>query len=93
MSREEKRNYMQELVQQWHQSGVSQTEFAQSNGINLFTLQYWIDKIRQQQTDTSAFIQLSDPTGINICLRYPNGVELLLPVHTPVSLIKGLANL
>ncbi len=93
MNKEEKRQKMSTLVEQWQQSGMSQIAFARSNNIKLFTLRYWINKIRQQQEESSAFIQLNEPTGTSIILRYPNGVELLLPVHTSASLIKGLVNL
>lgn len=94
MSREEKSSLMLSLVEQWQQSGQSQVEFAGNNNINLFTLRYWINKNRGVSGGgSSPFIQLSDPVGSPICLRYPNGVELLLPVHTPVKLIKGLVHL
>ena len=93
MSREEKSNLMLSLVERWQQSGQSQVEFAGNNNIKLFTLRYWINKSRQSRNDGEPFIQLTDPVGSPVCLRYPNGVELLLPVHTPVSLIKGLIQL
>ena len=83
---------MLSLVEQWQQSGQSQVEFAGNNNINLFTLRYWINKNRRVGQGGS-FIQISDPVGAPICLRYPNGVELLLPVHTPAQLLKGLVQL
>lgn len=93
MSREEKSSLMLSLVEHWKQSGLSQIEFASNNNIKLFTLRYWINKSRQVGDTGSSFIQLNNPTGAPICLTYPNGVELLLPVHTPLNLIKGLVNL
>jgi len=93
MNKEEKRGQMLSLVEQWQQSGMSQVAFARANNIKLFTLRYWINKSRQQQEKSSAFIQLSEPAGVGIILRYPNGVELLLPVQTSASLLKGLVNL
>ena len=93
MSREEKSNLMLSLVDGWQKSGQSQVEFASNNNIKLFTLRYWINKSRQMIDAGSSFIQLTDPVGSPVCLRYPDGVELLLPVHTPVNLIKGLIQL
>ena len=90
MSREEKSGLMLSLVEQWQQSGQSQAGFSRANNINVFTLRYWIDKSRHVVDGSSSFIQLNSTGGTPICLRYPNGVELLLPVQTPVSLIKGL---
>lgn len=92
MNKEEKRRQMLSLAGQWQQSGKSQVAFARENNIKLFTLRYWIKK-RRQQEDPSAFIQLNEPTGTGIILRYPNGVELMLPIQTPANLIKGLVNL
>ncbi|RLD22577.1 MAG: hypothetical protein DRI54_08315 [Bacteroidetes bacterium] len=93
MSREEKSNMMLSLVEQWQQSGQSQSGFARENNINVFTLRYWIDKSRQENDGGSSFIQINASGGTPVCLRYPNGVELLLPVNTPVVFIKGLIQL
>lgn len=84
---------MLSLVEQWQQSGQSQVEFASNNNIKLFTLRYWINKSRQTSNGEGSFIQLTGTLGTDICLRYPNGVELLLPVHTPINLIKGLVHI
>ena len=83
---------MLSLVDRWQQSGLSQAEFASNNDINAFTLRYWINKSRRKDDGGSSFIQINDPIGAPVCLRYPNGVELLLPVHTPVHMIKGLVH-
>jgi hypothetical protein len=90
MSREEKSNMMISLAQQWQQSGQSQVAFARENNINVFTLRYWIDKSRHEVQGSSSFIQINAPGGAPVCLRYPNGVELLLPVNIPVGFIKDL---
>ncbi len=93
MSKNKKRSEMFSIVEQWQQSGMSQKAFSRANGINIYTLRYWISQSRQRQNESSGFVQLNEPSVADICLRYPNGVELLLPVHTPMSLIKGLINL
>jgi hypothetical protein len=90
MSRKEKQNQMLAIIEQWQQSGMSQTLYSQTHGIKLCTLKYWINKSRQLKTGHQDFIQLSNPVGSGLCLRYPNGVELLLPLQTPVSMLKGL---
>ncbi len=87
---------MLDLVGQWEESGLSQKAFAAEEGINVHTFQYWITKKRRMADglDTNrqqgGFLEL--PTGMNhaICLKYPNGVEIHLPVGTPLALIKGL---
>ena len=91
MSRKEKQNQMLAIVDQWQQSGLNQTLYSKTHGIKLCTLKYWINKSRQLKTGHSQdFIQLSSPVSSGLCLRYPNGVELLLPVQTPLSMLKGL---
>ena len=91
MSRKEKQTQMLAIVQQWQQSGMNQTLFSKTKGIKLCTLKYWIDKSRQLSSGQNHdFIQLTTPSGSGLCLRYPNGVELCLPVQTPVSMILGL---
>ena len=84
MSKNEKRSEMFSIVRQLEESGMSQRAFSRVNGIS---------QTRQQQKLSSGFVQLNESAIADICLRYPNGVELLLSVHTPISLIKGLINL
>jgi len=80
------------LVEQWQQSGMSQTEFAKVHDITLVKLRYWICRWRQNDNSTSGFIQLNGYSGQDISIRFPNGVELMLPAHAPVGLIKSLIN-
>ena len=84
---------MLSLIEQWKQSNSSQKEFARTHNIKFNTFKYWISKSRQLTKDDSAFIELNNPVGAAVCLRYPNGVELLFPVHTPINIIKGLIQL
>lgn len=92
MTRQDKRAGMLKLVEQWQQSGLSQGEFARIQNMTLVKLRYWIGRWRQSSNDTSGFIQLSGCSGQDISIRYPNGVELMLPARTPVGYIKSLIN-
>ncbi len=78
------------MVAEYRDGSLGQQEFATSKGINLFTLRYWINKSRQRADKGTGFIQLDKAVGADICLRYPNGVELLLPAHTPLEVLQGL---
>jgi hypothetical protein len=84
------REKMQLLVSQWQESGISQSEFARRNGLPLHCFHYWISKLRKAEDNTAAFIPLTGITSAQICLHYPNGVELLLPPQTPLSMLNGL---
>lgn len=97
MGRSAKRKVMIMLVKQWQGSGLSQREFAQKNNIPFSQIKYWINKYRTDKVSVeseSSFIQLKGFTETsNMCIRYPNGVELSLPEQTPVTIIKSLINI
>jgi hypothetical protein len=90
MSRTENKEYMLNLVQQFHESGISQAEFSKSKGIHLLKFRYWLQKSKEYQVKESPFVELTGQISQNISLRYPNGVMINLPSQTPVELIKSL---
>ena len=81
---------MQTLVSQWKESGLSQATFAAQHKLTLVKFRYWINKLKPEVDNDSAFIQISGFGTQGISLRYPNGVELMLPVQTPVGVIRAL---
>lgn len=94
MRDKERHQQMESFIGQWKQSGQSQRAFAQANKINYYTFRYWIEKLYHKEPG-SGFVQLNNvakDSGM-ICLRYPNGVELLLPAQTNLSFLKGLIKL
>jgi len=94
MENQERYRQMEQMVSEWQQSGQSQRTFAQQHKINYYTFRYWIEKLVKKQGN-DGFIQINnkEATEAAICLRYPNGVELILPRHTSVDTIKGLVKL
>jgi len=84
------REKMQLLVSRWRDSGFSQAEFARKNELKLHAFRYWISKLREEDDNAPAFIALDGFATVQISLHYPNGVELILPAQTPVSVLKGL---
>jgi len=92
MTQDDKRTMMFTLVEQWQQSGLSQTEFARVQNIRCRKLQYWIRKHGQNEIKETGFIQLNGLSASGISIRYPNGVEMLLPSHTPAGYLKILVN-
>ena len=82
------------LVTEWQASGLSQREFAGMHNLSDRILVYWISKQKGRSDDTrSSFIQLVDEVSSGIHIRYPHGVEITLPTHTPVGIIKALIQL
>lgn len=93
MTFQDKRSQMTAMVEQWRQSGLSQAGFAQVQNIKLAKLRYWIHKQRQDDTPGSGFIQLNGLPSSGISIRYPNGVELILPAQAPAGYLKMLINI
>jgi len=91
MTKQETKSMMLSLVDQWRQSGMSQSALARLQNITLFKLRYWIHK-HQQIEQGSGFIQLNEFSHQGIIIRYPNGVELSLPAQTPATVVKSLIN-
>jgi len=90
MSLREKRNQMAALVSDWQTSGMSQREYAGLHNIRHRTLSYWISKQRQMNDSQSAFIQIQGTFSQDIRIRYPHGVEVILPAQTPAGLLRVL---
>lgn len=101
MQRENKRTMMFKLIEQWRQSGMSQIKFAKSKNIKLRKFCYWIKRYKQSQQDQqepvqqaqsndTGFIELSGISSQNILIRYPNGVEISIPVQLPADYVRTL---
>lgn len=87
MDNTERKEQMREFVDQWQASGQSQKKFATENNLNLHTFKYWIYKFRQDDQSPEGFIRLDTIAASEITLRYPNGVELMLPISTPATVL------
>lgn len=90
MTSSEKRESMYELVHQWKNSGLSQAKYAAQHSLTLVKFRYWIKKLKEPTDNEPGFVQLNGFSSQGISLRYPNGVELLLPSQTPVNVLKDL---
>lgn len=84
---------MFELIEQWKRSGETIKDFVAYQGIALSKFQYWHKKYREQKESTVGFIQMRSQGLTDLRLRYPNGVELLLPVGVPSAMIAELIQL
>ncbi len=71
-------------------SGQTQSVFARDKKINLHTFKYLLYKFRQEYEQPKNLIQLDQVPSQNICLRYPNGVELLVPDQRPAATLREL---
>lgn len=90
MTKIEKASQMAALIRELKESGLSQSAFAQEHNLKLTKLRYWIRKQHTSDVGESGFIQIGGSSLQTIGLHFPNGVELTLPLQTPVSIIRSL---
>ena len=93
MTRQENKSKMASIVQNWQESGLSQVDYARTHDIKLATLRYWIFKHRQSGDDQPAFVLLNGINSQDIHIRYPNGVELFLPVQVSAGFLRSLIHI
>ncbi len=93
MTQIEKSASMHALINQWKESGLSQAKFAAQHNLTLVKFRYWIKKLKPATDGDTDFIQLNGFATQGISLRYPNGVELLLPVQTPIGVLRSLIHI
>ena len=93
MTQQEKKSKMTAIVQNWQDSGLSQIDFANAHSIKLATLRYWILKQREKSNDQSAFIEIGGIVPQVIHIRYPHGVEVVLPTGTPTTMLRSLIHI
>jgi hypothetical protein len=90
----EEKETMYDLVRRWKESGMTQISFALQNNLSVHVLRYWKNKYYNLTNKKPSFIELPinipQPTPDEITLRYPNGIELTLPVDFPIESIKTL---
>lgn len=84
---------MRSFISVWQTSGQTQNDFAAANNVNLHTFKYWLYKIRVEQSGARSFIRLDQVMLPELCLRYPYGVELMIPAQTSPSLLMELVKI
>jgi len=57
---------MQQLVEKWQQSGISQSQFCEKNRIKLSNFGYWVKKFNKAKIEDPAFASLKiSPEPVN----------------------------
>lgn len=73
------------LIENYLSSGINQVEFCQANGIALHVLGYWLKQYREQDKEKKqasfAPIELSESETPNLQIRFPNGLEIKIPMN------------
>lgn len=94
MSTKEKSKDMQALAEAWRASGKSQICYAREHNISIHKLKYWLYKKRTTKKPSGGFIQIGEiASEQGYLIRYPNGVEIKLPLYTSPAFIGRLIKL
>ncbi len=88
MHEHDKSQQMLALVNQWKESGLSRKAFADQKDINYHTFLYWLKKHQQEPEDN--FIELPSFYTGQICISYPNGIEMRIPVGVSADYVREL---
>lgn len=95
----EQRRAMLELIEQWHQSGISQKDFYHQHNIPAHVFYYWHKCYRKQRSalnksiPSNSFIKLEPspaPLVGNIELQLCNGNRLIFNQPVSVEYLKAL---
>lgn len=92
-----KQEIMYSHVEDWKASGLTQSKYCESVGINLATFSYWVVKYKSEtvQEGSSNFIAIgkrSKTEGKEYEIVYPNGVKLRVETKD-LSELYSLVNL
>ena len=87
---------MRSLVAAFHQSGMSQKDFAASHDMSFHKFNYWVRKFRDEALPKNGFVKVkplvssTDSDFIEIC--YPNGV-VIKAAKSDISFIRQLISI
>ena len=92
---------MFELIEEWKQSGESQTVFCKNKHLSFHIFYYWLRRYKDQlrpATTGKAFIPVTIPvngkaSGNGIEINYPNGVRIVLPKNSDLSMVRAFINM
>jgi hypothetical protein len=85
-------------IEKWQQSKLTQKDYCIQNKIKLAAFHYWLRKYRQQRPkQPEGFFPIQVDSATNntraIQIRYPNGVEVELPVQTDLQILQSLISI
>jgi hypothetical protein len=95
----EKQAKMFALIEEWRQSGLTQVVFCEQKKIAPNTFTNWHKRYKKQPNALiKAFIPVTiagtDQTSCGeIEIHYPNGVRLVLPKNSELSMVRAFINM
>jgi predicted acetyltransferase len=99
--KQENKIEMLQFIEEWKQSGESQTTFCKNKKLSFHIFYYWLRRYKDQSrpaTTRKAFIPVTIPvnemTSSNeIEIYYPNGVRIVLPKNSDLSMVRTFINM
>lgn len=79
-------------VAAWKASGRSRKSYCTEHDLNVHTMNYWCAKARRGEVP-GGFVPIEVGASDGLELRYPNGVRLLLPSGTAMTLVAAYVRL
>lgn len=84
---------MRSLVEAFHQSGMTQKDFAASHDMGFHKFNYWVRKLRDEALHKNGFVKVKpsvSPSGSDFVeISYPNGV-VIKAAKSDISFIRQL---
>lgn len=84
---------MRPIVESYARHEGSKKAFCEEHDLAIHTLDYWRRKFSEQQAGASAFValEISDTSvGRSMEVHYPNGIWAVVPLDTPVEILRTL---
>lgn len=86
MTRQEKRDHWEKVIEDYRKSGLSQAKYAQQNSISLNTLRYWLKRFPAVSQVELLPVLTSKALG-PVTLELPKGVLLHFSQHISPTLL------
>lgn len=92
MKLNKKQKEMLNLIASWKNSDLKQKDFTSQHNISMAKFKYWLKKYRDYNPNKcdEEFIQIKPETSAGYVIKYPNGVEVVVPVNAPAENLKSL---
>lgn len=78
------------FIESWENSNLKQKDFTSQHNISMAKFKYWLKKYRNQNKADEDFIQIKPETSADYLIKYPNGVEVLVPSNVGSHNLKTL---
>ncbi|MCO5238159.1 MAG: hypothetical protein M9933_18025 [Chitinophagaceae bacterium] len=70
---------VQDIIERWKQSHLSQVQFCKQEGISYYKFQYWCRKLRRQANRQ----QRAEPDFVKLNIKEPVQTTAIIEIHFP----------